>query len=173
MRVIFGYYAGRGGMMAVIQIDRDIYADADAARTFLETLRWPEGAACPHCGENKRIKRLEGGSTRPGVLMCNPCRRPFTVTVATMFEDSKVPLHKWLQAFRLMTSKPAGVPAQRLQRELAVTYKTAWFMTQRIREAMAISAQQPMAPDPQDAVHPAAWSQVADPTAAPLADSAG
>jgi hypothetical protein len=84
----------------------------------------------------ERVKRLEGKSTRPGVVMCNPCRRPFTVTVGTIFEDSKIPLNKWLMGFRLMAGSKKGVSAHQLHRSLGITYKSAWFMSHRIREAM-------------------------------------
>lgn len=113
-----------------------IYGDAGKAREYLEALHWPDGPVCPRCGETKRVKRLAGKSTRPGVVMCNPCRRPFTVTVGTVFEDSKIPLHKWLLGFRLMAGSKKGISAHQLHRSLSVTYKTAWFMAHRIREAM-------------------------------------
>lgn len=77
-----------------------VYSDPQKAREHLEALHWPQGPFCPRCGEMERLKRLEGKSTHPGVVMCNPCRRPFTVTVGTIFESSKIPLNKWLMAFR-------------------------------------------------------------------------
>jgi transposase-like protein len=113
-----------------------IYSDKDKAREHLEALHWPEGPVCPRCGEMDRVKRLAGKSTRPGVIMCNPCRRPFTVTVGTIFEDSKIPLNKWLMGFRLMAGSKKGVSAHQLHRSLGITYKSAWFMAHRIREAM-------------------------------------
>ena len=113
-----------------------IYSDGNAAREHLEALYWPNGPMCPHCGEEERVKRLGGTSARPGVIMCNPCRRQFTVTVGTIMEDSKLPLNKWLLAFRLMASSKKGVSAHQLHRSLGITYKTAWFMAHRIREAM-------------------------------------
>ena len=113
-----------------------IYNDADKAREHLEALHWPDGPVCPRCGETTRVKRLAGKSTRPGVVMCNPCRRPFTVTVGTVFEDSKIPLNKWLLGFRLMASSKKGVSAHQLHRSLGITYKSAWFMAHRVREAM-------------------------------------
>lgn len=115
-----------------------IYSDANAAREHLETLHWPNGPVCPHCGETERVKRLAGKSTRPGVVMCNPCRKPFTVTVGTIFEDSKIALNKWLLAFRLMAGSKKGISAHQLHRSLGITYKSAWFMAHRIREAMNI-----------------------------------
>ena len=114
-----------------------IYTDADAARAHLETLHWPDGAFCPHCG-SFGVTRLMGKSTRPGVYKCRGCRKLFTVTVGTVFEDSKIPLNKWLLAFRLMASSKKGISAHQLHRSIGITYKSAWFMAHRIREAMGI-----------------------------------
>lgn len=113
-----------------------IYSDKDKAREHLEALHWPNGPVCPKCGETTRVKRLAGKSTRPGVVMCNACRKPFTVTVGTIFEDSKIPLNKWLLGFRLMAGSKKGISAHQLHRSLGITYKSAWFMAHRIREAM-------------------------------------
>lgn len=84
------------------------------------------------------MKRAGGKSTRPGVINCNACRKPFTVTVGTIFEDSKIPLNKWLLGFRLMAGSKKGISAHQLHRSLGITYKSAWFMAHRIREAMDI-----------------------------------
>jgi len=121
-----------------------IYSDVNKAREHLESLHWPSGPVCPHCGETERLKRLAGKSTRPGVVMCNPCRRPFTVTVGTIMEDSKIPLNKWLLAFRLMAGSKKGISAHQLHRSLGITYKSAWFMGHRIREAMNIEPEGPL-----------------------------
>lgn len=121
-----------------------IYSDPNKAREHLEALHWPNGPVCPHCGENTRLKRLAGKSTRPGVVMCNPCRRPFTVTVGTIMEDSKIPLNKWLLAFRLMAGSKKGISAHQLHRSLGITYKSAWFLGHRIREAMNIEPEGPL-----------------------------
>src|SRR5262249_13151094 len=75
-------------------------------------------------------------ASRPGVYQCNPCHGQFTVTVGTIFERSKIPLHKWLLAFRLMAGSKKGISAHQLHRTLGITYKSAWFMAHRIREAM-------------------------------------
>lgn len=123
-----------------------IYTDEIAARKHLEALQWPEGPVCPHCGNAnaERITRLQGDSTRAGVLKCKECRKPFSVTVGTVFERSKVPLHQWLYAVHLMTSSKKGISAHQIHRTLGVTYKTAWFMAHRIREAMADNVRGPM-----------------------------
>jgi transposase-like protein len=115
-----------------------IYTDETAARRHLERLQWPDGPICPHCGnaDPDRIVRLKGESTRAGVLKCYECQKPFSVTVGTVFERSHIPLNKWLYATHLLTASKKGMSAHQLHRTLGVTYKTAWFMAHRIREAM-------------------------------------
>lgn len=120
----------------IMDITNPIYSDAAKAREHLEALHWPNGPVCAHCGRSDCITKLEGKSTRPGVYKCNACRKPFTVTVGTIFEDSKIPLNKWLLAFRLMAGSKKGMSAHQLHRSLGITYKSAWFMAHRIREAM-------------------------------------
>lgn len=112
----------------------------DEAREQLETLRWPNGPACPHCG-GLNPYRIKGkpDSKRParkGVYKCKGCRKQFTVTVGTIFEDSHIPLNKWLMAVSLMCSSKKGISAHQLHRMLGLTYKSAWFMAHRIRYAM-------------------------------------
>ncbi|QOJ22953.1 MAG: IS1595 family transposase [Gammaproteobacteria bacterium] len=114
------------------------FNDDDAAREHLESIRWPNGSACPHCGGHDRQSKLEGKAHRLGLYFCGHCRKQYTVTVGTVFERSKVPLHKWLLATHLMCSSKKGISAHQLHRTLGVTYKTAWFMAHRIREAMSI-----------------------------------
>lgn len=114
------------------------FNDEDAARQHLESILWPAGPVCPHCGGTERNSRLSGASHRPGLLFCGDCRSQFTVTVGTVFERSKVPLHKWVYATHLMCASKKGVSSKQLERMLGVTYKTAWFMSHRIREAMNI-----------------------------------
>ncbi len=113
-----------------------IFHDENAARGYLEQTRWPNGPFCPHCGEAENIRKLEGTSHRPGLYQCRSCREQFTITVGTLYERSKVPLHKWMLATHLMTSSKKGYSAHQLHRTIGVTYKTAWFMAHRIREAM-------------------------------------
>ncbi len=113
-----------------------IFHDEDAAREHLEALRWPNGPTCPHCGSVEGIKRLAGKSHRVGLHQCNACREHFTVTVGTVMERSHVPLNKWVLAFHLMAASKKGYSAHQLHRTIGVTYKTAWFMAHRIREAM-------------------------------------
>jgi transposase-like protein len=114
----------------------------DKAREYLEALRWPNGPVCPHCGATEGAYRLagqggkKGTKARPGLLKCGACRKQFSVTVGTVFERSKIPLNVWLQATYLLCSSKKGMSAHQLHRTLGVTYKTAWFMAHRIREAM-------------------------------------
>lgn len=112
------------------------FTNPDAARAHLESIRWPNGPICPHCGGAERNSLMHGKSHRPGLYFCGDCRDPFTVTVGTVFERSKIPLNKWLLAMQLMCSSKKGMSSHQLHRTLGVTYKTAWFMSHRIREAM-------------------------------------
>ena len=119
-----------------IDLTSPIFHNEEAARAHLEGQRWPSGPVCPHCGVVDQATRLGGGSHRPGLLECRACRRQFSVTVGTVFERSHVPLHKWVLAVHLMKASKKGISAHQLHRMLKVTYKTAWFMAHRIREAM-------------------------------------
>ena len=121
-----------------MKLDSPIFKDAEAARVHLEAQRWPHGPNCPHCGNARadRITAMQGKAHRPGLYNCMECREQFTVTVGTVFERSKIPLNQWLLATFLMTSSKKGMSAHQLHRMLGVTYKTAWFMCHRIREAM-------------------------------------
>jgi transposase-like protein len=120
------------------------FTDDNAAREHLEAIRWPEGAFCPHCEAVDRQSKLEGKSHRPGLYFCGHCRKQYTVTVGTVFERSKVALHKWVLATHLICSSKKGMSAHQLHRLLGVTYKTAWFMAHRIREAMTITPNGPL-----------------------------
>ncbi|HEY2890262.1 MAG TPA: IS1595 family transposase, partial [Dongiaceae bacterium] len=114
-----------------------IYSDEEKAREYLEKLRWPEGISCPHCGAiGERVRAVNGASMGAGWFYCEECQDKFTVRVGSIFERSHIPLRKWLLAFRLMAGSKKGVSAHQLHRSLAITYKSAWFMAHRIREAM-------------------------------------
>lgn len=121
-------------------MNADIFApqfqDADKAREYLEALRWPDGPVCPHCGCIGDHYALKGKSHRPGLWKCKDCRKQFSVTVGTVFERSKIPLNKWLMAVHLMCASKKAISSHQIHRMLGVTYKSAWFMTHRIREAM-------------------------------------
>jgi transposase-like protein len=118
------------------------FSDEDKAREFLEKLRWPDGPVCPHCGLLDNAYRLEpkpskkGKHVRKGVWKCGGCREQFTVTVGTIFEDSHIPLSKWLLAYHLLCASKKGMSAHQLHRMLKVTYRSAWFMAHRIRYTM-------------------------------------
>lgn len=114
-----------------------ILTNEDAAREHFESLRWPDGRVCPHCGTVGNSTLLQGRSTRPGLYKCKDCRKPFTATMGTVYEKSHIPLHKWLLATHLMVSSKKGISAHQLYRMLGFgSYRTAWFMAHRIREAM-------------------------------------
>lgn len=113
-----------------------IFHDDDAARQYIESLRWANGRFCPKCGEVERTSPVSGDKHRPGLYVCLSCKRTFTVTVGTVMERSHIPLHKWVAAFVLLTASKKGISAHQLHRMLGITYKSAWFMAHRIREAM-------------------------------------
>lgn len=120
------------------------YADEVKARALLESIRWPNGPVCPHCrndGKEKPNYKLAfdpeaKGHGRKGLWKCGACREQFTVTVGTIFEDSHIPLSKWVMAIFMLCSSKKSVSAHQLHRMLAITYKSAWFMAHRIRFAL-------------------------------------
>src|SRR5712691_7600792 len=117
------------------------FQDPEKAREYLEAKRWPDGPVCPHCGiigEAVHLEAQEGAKThaRRGLLKCRACRKQFSVTVGTIFEDSHIPLNKWLLAFHLLCASKKGMSALQLSRMLGVTQKSAWFMAHRIRYAL-------------------------------------
>ncbi len=116
--------------------DNPIFHDERAARAFLETQRWPDGPFCPYCGQYETSAPLGGESMGAGWFPCRASRRMFTVRDGTLYERSHVPLHKWLFATHLLCSSKKGMSSHQLKRMLGVTYKTAWFMSHRIREGM-------------------------------------
>jgi len=104
---------------------------------YLESVLWADGILCPHCGVvGGRVYELKGKSTRLGLKKCGECRQQFTVKVGTVFEHGRMPLNKMLQAVYLMTCSKKGISAHQLHRTLEITYKSAWFLAHRIREAM-------------------------------------
>ncbi|SRR5665213_257318 len=117
-----------------------IFSDETKARAYFEAIRWPDGIVCPHCGGTERVYRLSGKSHRPGLIHCNDCDGSFTVTTGGVMESSKIPLTKWAMAFRLMAASKKGISAHQLHRQIGITYKSAWFMAMRVREAMAPAA---------------------------------
>jgi transposase-like protein len=118
------------------------FQNDEAARAMLESILWPNGPVCPHCG----IVGHAYTTKRPGAYRCAEkwCRKDFTVTMRTVMERSKIALHKWLQAFHLMTSSKEGVSAHQLHGTLQITYEAAWFMARRIRESMRAGGLSPL-----------------------------
>ncbi|HXW23421.1 MAG TPA: IS1595 family transposase [Xanthobacteraceae bacterium] len=125
-------------------IDANCFHDEPAAYAWVEARLWPEGPICPRCGGVERISKMAGKTTRIGVYKCYQCRKPFRVTVGTVFEASHVPLRLWLQAMYLLCSSKKGISSNQLHRTLGVTLKTAWFMSHRLREAMRVVGMEPM-----------------------------
>lgn len=121
--------------MAASALSAPWFHDEEAAYRMLESILWPNGPRCPRCGGLDRITKVNGG--RIGLWRCGPCKRQFRVTVGTVFESAHVPLNLWFQAMHLLCSSKKGMSSHQIHRVLGVTYKTAWFMTHRLREAMA------------------------------------
>lgn len=129
-----------------VDLTNPIFHNEAAARAHLEALRWPNGPVCAHCNSDN-VKRLAGKSTRPGVIWCNDCEKPFTVTVNSVMERSKIPLAKWVLGFYLMSASKKGISSHQLHRMLGITYKSAWFLSMRIREAMNMEPEVDDGPD--------------------------
>jgi transposase-like protein len=117
-------------------LSNPIFHNEDKARQWLEARLWPDGPICPKCGVVGQATLMQGKTTRPGLYQCNACREPFTVTVNTLYERSKVPLHKWLAATHLMMASKKGMSALQIGRMLGLSKKTAWFLCHRIRESL-------------------------------------
>lgn len=113
-----------------------IFHDEAKAREWLEARIWPDGPICPHCGVIDQATLMQGQSHRPGLYQCNACRKPFSVTVGTLYERSKIPLNKWLGATHLMMASKKGMSALQVGRMIGVSKKTAWFLCHRIRESL-------------------------------------
>ncbi len=130
-------------------LDATFFRDEEAAYAKLESILWPHGPECPHCGvmnEAHKITANPGKKVRYGLYRCKACKKQFTVTVGTVFERSHIPLHKWLQAAYLLNSSKKGISAKQIERILQVTYKSAWFMMHRLRAAMDPMYTAPSAP---------------------------
>jgi transposase-like protein len=118
-------------------LDEARFRSEEAAYAYVESIVWPNGRVCPHCGVVDKSGLLKGKSTRIGVYKCYACRKPFTVKIGTIFEKSHIPMHIWLQAMHLMCSSKKGFSANQFCRVLGVDFKTGWFIGHRIREAMS------------------------------------
>lgn len=139
-------------------LSKPYFYDEAAAFEHVESVLWPQGPVCPHCGAMDRYYRLTGVRTKPskknpegverhGLYKCGECRKQFTVRIGSIFEESHLPLHKWLQAIHLLCSSKKGMSAHQMHRILECTYKTAWFLCHRIREAMRSDDFTPMGGD--------------------------
>lgn len=125
-------------------LDAKHFHDERVAFAYLEARLWPNGPICPHCGGTEHIGKLKGKSTRIGVYKCYQCRKPFRVTVGTVFKSSHIPVRLWLQAVHLMAASKKGISSNELHRVLGVSLKAAWFISHRIREAMRSADLAPM-----------------------------
>ncbi len=124
--------------MASSVLNAPHFQNEDAAFAYVEGRIWPNGPVCHHCGNcnGERIRKLAGKTTRRGLYKCYECGKPFTVRMGTIFESSHLPLHLWLQIIHLMCASKKGISTRQIQRMLACSMKTAWFLGHRIREAM-------------------------------------
>lgn len=153
------------------QYSDPIFHDEEAARAHLERIRWPDGVNCAVCGSVDTVKPLGGKSMGPGWYHCGECRRKFTVRTGSVYERSHIPLHKWVFATHLLTASKKGISAHQVSRMIGVTYKSAWFLCHRIREAMIEPVSGPMGGEGQpvqmdetyfgtkDAVRGKAWDE--------------
>lgn len=130
--------------MGKAALSNPIFHDADKAREWLEARLWKDGPICPHCGTVDEATLMQGKSHRPGLYQCNSCRQPFTVTVGTLYERSKIPLNKWLAATHLMMASKKGMSALEIGRLLGISKKSAWFLCHRIRESLRPTSLNPM-----------------------------
>jgi transposase-like protein len=122
----------------MIDITDPIFHDEAKAVAHLEASRWPSGPFCPYCG-SLNVHRM-AGKTQAGMFLCNDCRDKFSARLGSVMERSHIPVHKWLLAMHLMAASKKGMSSKQLQRMLNVSYKSAWFLSMRIREAMSLSA---------------------------------
>jgi transposase-like protein len=132
--------------MATSVLSAPHFQNEDAAFAYVEARLWPHGPTCHHCGNAgaKRMRRMQGKTTRRGLIKCYECGKPFTVRMGTIFESSHLPLHLWLQVIHLMCASKKGISTRQIQRMLVCSMKTAWFLTHRIREAMRSGDLSPM-----------------------------
>jgi transposase-like protein len=128
----------------VSNLSNPIFHDEAKARAWLEARVWPHGPVCPHCGVVDEATLMKGKSHRTGLYQCNACREPFTVTVGTLYERSKVPLCKWLAVTHLMMASKKGMSALQISRMIGLSYKTTWFLCHRIRESLRDTSTGPL-----------------------------
>ena len=126
----------------MVDITNPIFHDEAKAIAHLEASRWPQGPFCPFCG-SFNVHRM-AGKTQAGMFLCNDCRDKFTARVGSIMERSHIPVHKWLLAMHLMAASKKGMSSKQLERMLDVSYKSAWFLSMRIREAMRAEGVEPI-----------------------------
>ena len=120
-----------------IDLTDPIFNDEAAAWAHFEAIRWPDGPICPHCGVVGAADKVTGETARPGLYRCHECVKQFTATIGTVYKSSHIPMHKWMLATHLLCASKKGMSAHQLMRTLGLgSYRTAWFMAHRIREAM-------------------------------------
>ncbi|MFZ1964390.1 MAG: IS1595 family transposase [Roseiarcus sp.] len=128
-----------------IDLTNPIFNDEAAAWAHFEAIRWPDGPVCPHCGVIGAADKVTGATARPGLYRCHECVKQFTATIGTVYESSHIPMHKWMLATHLLCASKKGVSAHQLMRTLGLgSYRTAWFMAHRVREAMTDSDPSPI-----------------------------
>jgi transposase-like protein len=128
-----------------VDLTNPIFSDEEAARKHFEAIRWPNGPVCPHCGVMNEATELKGEAHRPGLYKCRACELQFSAMIGTVMESSHIPMTKWALAFHLMASSKKGISAHQLMRNLGLgSYRTAWFMAHRIREAMGDHDPEPL-----------------------------
>ena len=120
------------------KLSDDYLHDEAKAYELVESVLWPDGPVCPHCGSMERASPMKGKSTRIGAYKCYACRKKFTVKIGTIFEDSHIPMRTWLQAIYLMASSKKGISSNQLHRTFGISLRSAWYMSHRIREAMRV-----------------------------------
>lgn len=125
------------------KLSDDYLHDEAKAYELVESVLWPDGPVCPHCGTMDRASPMKGKSTRIGAYKCYACRKKFTVKIGTIFEDSHIPMRTWLQAIYLMASSKKGISSNQLHRTFGISLRSAWYMSHRIREAMRDGALKP------------------------------
>jgi transposase-like protein len=131
-------------MSSAMSDEDEALHDEAKAYELVESVLWPEGPVCPHCGSVERISKMQGKSTRIGAYKCYACRGKFTVKIGTIFEDSHIPMRFWLQAIFLLASSKKGISSNQLHRTFGISLRSAWFMSHRLREAMRAGPLSPM-----------------------------
>lgn len=116
--------------MSLVKIVQRFHSE-DKCRQYLEEIRWPDGVICPRCSCKSISKVLERNQ-----FDCNQCRYQFSVTAGTIFHDSHLPLCKWFLTIYMMIESKKGVSANQVKRAIEVSYKTAWYLCHRIRNAI-------------------------------------